>query len=175
MVDVFSVSNLSQPTSRSRLGDFIADQMDWANDERLLIGLIQIVSRDARVRSDRSTITDELITHASRRMISLDTVNGGAVVLFENQPGAMAYSIDPWALVDLLPNDPDHILMISRDGARQGGILISASAGAVALLPRERQHRRRRTDRIRHGPDHRLAHPQRHPRHPRRYQSARHL
>jgi hypothetical protein len=106
IVDVFSVGNLSQPTSRSRLGDFIADQMDWANDDRLLIGLIQIVSRDARVRSDRSTITDELITHASRRMISLDTVNGGAVVLFENQAGAMAYSIDLGRVVDLLPMTP---------------------------------------------------------------------
>jgi dipeptidyl aminopeptidase/acylaminoacyl peptidase len=133
IVDVFSVGNLSQPTSRSRLGDFIADQMDWANDDRLLIGLIQIVSRDARVRSDRSTITDELITHASRRMISLDTVNGGAVVLFENQAGAMAYSIDLGRVVDLLPNDPDHILMISREGARQGGVFIQGTSGRVTL------------------------------------------
>lgn len=133
LVDVFAVSDLSRPTSRSRLGDFQADQMDWANDNRLLIGLIQIVSRDARVRSDRSTITDELITHASRRMISLDTVNGGAVVLFENQPGALNNSIDLGRVVDLLPNDPDHILMISRAGARRGGVLIQGSAGHVTL------------------------------------------
>jgi len=133
LVDVFSVNDLTQPTSRSRLGDFIADQMDWANDERLLIGLIQIVSRDARVRSDRSTITDELITHASRRMVSLDTVNGGAVVLFENQPGALARSFDLGRVVDLLPNDPNHILMISREGQRQGGVFISGSSGRMAL------------------------------------------
>ncbi|WP_029085919.1 alpha/beta hydrolase family protein [Brevundimonas aveniformis] len=133
LVDVFSVNNLSQATSRSRLGDFQADQMDWANDERLLIGLIQIVSRDARVRSDRSTITDEQVTHVSRRMISLDTVNGGAVVLFENQPGALTHSIDLGRVVDLLPSDPDHILMMSREGQRQSGYWIPASSGRQAL------------------------------------------
>lgn len=116
-VEVYAVTDFTQALSRSRLGDFDADRLVWGNDERLLISLIQIDSRDARVRSEGSVITDERITHASRRMVSLDTVNGGAVVLFENQRSSMAFSRDLGRVVDLLPNDPDHVLMMARYGS----------------------------------------------------------
>lgn len=116
-VEVYSTSDFSQALSRSRLGDFDADRLVWGSDERLLISLIQIDSRDARIRSEGGVITDERITHASRRMISLDTNNGGAVVLFENQRNSMAFSRDLGRVVDLLPNDPEHVLMMARYGS----------------------------------------------------------
>lgn len=132
-VEVFGVGDLTRPLSRTVLGEFEADKMEWANDERLLISLIQVVASDARVRSEGGSLSDERITMASRRMISLDTVNGGAAVLFENQRGALAHAIDLGRIVDLLPDDPDHILMLSWESDRPGGVIIQASEGVAGL------------------------------------------
>lgn len=132
-VDIFSVDDFTRPLSRSRLGEFEADRLDWANDDRLLVSLIQIISNDARIR-DGSRIADQRIRHASRRMISIDTVNGGAVVLFENQAGQLRSATDLGQIVDILPGDPDHILMIAHEGAREGGVVIQASDGYPTLF-----------------------------------------
>ncbi|WP_296819982.1 alpha/beta fold hydrolase [Brevundimonas sp.] len=132
-VDIFSADDFTRPLSRSRLGEFEADRLDWANDDRLLVSLIQIISNEARVR-EGGRISDERITHASRRMISIDTVNGGAVVLFENQAGQLRSATDLGRVVDLLPDDPDHILMIAHEGGRDRGVVIQASDGFPTLF-----------------------------------------
>ena len=132
-VEVFAVGDLTRAMSRTVLGEFEADRMEWANDDRLLISLIQVTSSDARVRSEGGSLSDERITMASRRMISLDTVNGGAAVLFENQRGALAHAVDLGRVVDLLPDDPDHILMLSWEADSAGGVIIQESEGVAGL------------------------------------------
>jgi dipeptidyl aminopeptidase/acylaminoacyl peptidase len=79
----------------------------WANDERLLVA----------VMIGRFEITVSRITFPSARVLALDPNGGNVVTLFENQTRVLRNNFNLAIITDILPNDPQHVLMPGyRDG-----------------------------------------------------------
>ena len=119
VLDVLDAADPSAPPKRSPLGDVDCESMAWASDERLLVR----IALGGRTRTDRTSAqslgsisTDAAI---SRRMVSIDPDTGGAVVLFDNEPQRMRTTRNLGSIVDLLHDDPEHVLMMAPTQARR--------------------------------------------------------
>ncbi len=119
VLDVLDAANPSAPPRRAPLGDVDCESMAWASDERLLVRIAlggRTVTERTSARSLGSTTVEAVI---SRRMVSIDPDTGGAVVLFDNEPQRMRSTRNLGSIVDLLPDDPEHVLMIAPTQARR--------------------------------------------------------
>ncbi|MEY4555834.1 MAG: hypothetical protein RL093_953, partial [Pseudomonadota bacterium] len=119
VLDVLDAADPSAPPKRAPLGDVDCEMMVWASDARLLVR----VALGGRTSTDRTSAQSlgSLTAEAaiSRRMVSIDPDTGGAVVLFDNEPQRMRNTRDLGSVVDLLHDDPDHVLMIAPTQARR--------------------------------------------------------
>ncbi|MBF0664886.1 MAG: S9 family peptidase, partial [Brevundimonas sp.] len=99
------------------LGPIEAEAMEWANDERLLVrvGIKQKTASRSIAGSNRRVAPMEF---TSRRILSVSADTGEAAVMFQDQRQRLRNSVDMGRVVDLLPADPDHVLMTAweRDG-----------------------------------------------------------
>lgn len=102
---------------RISLGALEAEALEWGNDDRLLVRVA--VTRKTALRaalgSNRRIGGFEI---TSRRILSVGADRGDVVVLFQDQRQRLRHSLDMGRVIDLLPNDPDHVLMTAweRDG-----------------------------------------------------------
>lgn len=113
VLDVLDAADPSAPAVRAGIGDVDCETMEWASDDRVLIGLVLKTETGRDNRSARSMISTAGQEIVSRRMISIDPATGGAVVLFANDPQRMRRSRDLGAVIDALHDDPAHVLMVS--------------------------------------------------------------
>ena len=119
VLDVLDAANPSAPPKRAPLGDVDCESMEWANDTRLLVRIVLGARRDSERTSARAPLPSASTNAAvSRRMVSIDPDTGGAVVLFDNEPQRMRATRNLGVISDLLPDDPDHVLMIAPTAAR---------------------------------------------------------
>ena len=119
VLDVLDAADPSAPPKRAPLGDVDCETMEWASDQRLLVRIAlggRVSTERTSARSLGSISTDAVI---SRRMVSINPDTGGAVVLFDNEPQRMRTTRNLGAIVDLLHDDPDHVLMIAPTQARR--------------------------------------------------------
>ncbi len=89
----------ANPTAKSdpiMIGTYRVEAIAWANNDRLLIW-----------------VSFERNGYTLRRLVSVDRA-GHAVVMLDN-PDAAASQTDLSRVIDLLPDDPDHILMLFWD------------------------------------------------------------
>ncbi len=113
MLDLVDAADPARPAIRSPLGDVECEFMEWANDDRVLVG-VALKSQIARdTRSASSFIRAESEEVISRRMLSIDPMTGGAVALFGNDHRRMRRALHLGVVVDLLHDDDDHVLMAS--------------------------------------------------------------
>jgi dipeptidyl aminopeptidase/acylaminoacyl peptidase len=77
----------------------------WASDDRLLVSV---------VTEFRATQTR--VYWPSARLIAYDVDGGNPVLLFENERGVLRGSTNLARITDMLPDDPDHVLMPGRKG-----------------------------------------------------------
>jgi pimeloyl-ACP methyl ester carboxylesterase len=85
--------------------------MQWAKPDSLLIR-VAVTARTGRDSSSaRSMISAAGQEITSRRIVSINPATGGAVVLFENQRQRLRATRNLGVVVDLLYDDPDHVLM----------------------------------------------------------------
>lgn len=111
VLDTTDAGDLSRPPVRAPIGDVDCEMMEWASDDRLLVWVALKIRTDIDRRSARSFIGtggDEMV---SRRVISIDPTNGGAVVLFNGDNRRMRATHNLGVMVDPLHSDPDHVLM----------------------------------------------------------------
>lgn len=118
---VLNVHDAADPEGtgkRFELGPIEVEAMEWANDDRLLIRVAIKERTDSRARAG-SNIRADSVEFVSRRVLSVSAGTGDVVLLFQNQRQRVKYSIDIGRVVDMLPNDPDHVLMVAweSDGA----------------------------------------------------------
>lgn len=96
------------------LGDREVQNVAWASDTRLLITLL-IPLRRARAelgtRLARGGDVYERAPPKARRVLAIDIDGKNSVILFDDGTGKLKEVHDLGAIVDLTPNDPDHILM----------------------------------------------------------------
>lgn len=113
MLDLLDAGDPSKPAIRSPLGDVECEFMEWASDDRVLVGVALKTRTGRDNRSASSFISSEGVEIVSRRMLSIDPATGGAVVLFGNDRQRMRRARHLGVIVDLLHGDPDHVLMAS--------------------------------------------------------------
>ena len=96
--------------SRIDLGPVMVSSIAWASDDRLLVSVILKGSTEARsiAGSNRKTVPTEFYM---RRVVSVHATTGDVVVLFSDQRRRMRNTFDMGRIVDLLPSDPEHVLM----------------------------------------------------------------
>ncbi|HWQ86007.1 alpha/beta hydrolase family protein [Brevundimonas sp.] len=113
VLDLVDAADPARPAIRSPLGDVECEFMEWANDERVLVGVALKTRTGRDNRSASSFISSEGVEIISRRMLSIDPATGGAVALFGDDRQRMRRARDLGAVIDLLHDDPDHVLMAS--------------------------------------------------------------
>ena len=122
-VEVVDAADPTGPRRIVPIGDQEVETLAWANDRRVLMRLAIPVTAGGTV-SIGSKLASRKVDLHSRRMISVDLDTGGAVVLFGNERNRQRESLNLSAVIDYLPNDPDHVLMAAREYS--GRLLISS-------------------------------------------------
>lgn len=109
-VDFIDAADPEGRRSRIDLGRVMVSSIAWANDDRLLTSVILKgeVGPRSIAGSNRKT---EAIEYYMRRVVSVNARTGDVAVLFSDQRTRMRNSFDMGKIVDLLPSDPDHVLM----------------------------------------------------------------
>lgn len=135
-VDFIDAADPEGQRSRIDLGRVTVHSIDWANDDRLLVSVILKgeVGPRSIAGSNRKT---EAIEYSMRRVVSVSATTGDVAVLFSDQRTRMRNTFDMGRIVDLLPGDPDHILMAAWDA---DGIMalhrVNVSTGSATRIER---------------------------------------
>lgn len=110
IIDIIQADAPEGDRRRIELGPIVAEAMEWGNDDRLLVRIA--VTRTTASRAPiGSNVRQPGIEYTSRRILSVHATTGEPVVMFQDQRQRMRRSLDMGRVVDLLPADPDHVLM----------------------------------------------------------------
>jgi len=132
-----TLTDLADPSAKGRpivIGPYKVEQIAWANTDRLLVW----------VRSDRTEVSNEggtyvrqKIEYSLRRVASIDrSGQGDPVILLGNLPGAAEAQEDLSQVIDMLPDDPQHVLMQFWDPRIQSAAVhrVDVATGESVLL-----------------------------------------
>lgn len=115
VIDIIQSDDPEGPRFRIELGPVVVEAMEWGNDDRLLARIaITQTTRTRTVTGSNRRIQGVELT--SWRVISVHVGTGEGVVMFQDQRQRMRYSMDMGQVVDMLPDDPDHVLMTAWEG-----------------------------------------------------------
>ncbi len=110
VIDVLDASAPEGERRRIELGALTVEALEWANDRRLLARVaIKNVIRGRKPAG--SIMTGDGFTLTSRRIVSVDHLSGATAVLFEGERQRLRRSLNLGHVIDILPDDPDHVLM----------------------------------------------------------------
>lgn len=117
VIDIIQADDPEGTRRRIHLGRIVAEAMEWGNDDRLLVRVAITQTTDARAAVG-SNIRRAGVEYTSRRILSVSATTGDAVIMFQDQRQRLRHSLDMGRVIDLLPNDPDHVMMTAweRDG-----------------------------------------------------------
>lgn len=115
VIDIVDADDPEGPRGRIDIGPLDVQSVAWANDSRLLVRVLIKTTVTGRAPTGSNIRADDLEL-TQRRILSLD-VEGAAppVVLFQDQRRRMRQNFDLGRIVDMLPGEPDHVLMTSRE------------------------------------------------------------
>ena len=95
---------------RVDMGPVSVHSIAWASDDRLLVSVILKGETASRSQAGSNVrIPGEKYT--MRRVVSVHQGTGDPVVLFSDQRNRMRGTFDMGRIIDLLPNDPENVLM----------------------------------------------------------------
>jgi len=112
VIDVLDAADPEGPRRRVELGKVNVEALEWANDKRLLLRVAteQMVST-GRASAGSNYIKGRDVKRVSRRILSIDPDTQHTVAMFEDQRQRMRHSWNLAYVIDLLPSEPDHVLM----------------------------------------------------------------
>lgn len=136
VIDIIDAGDAEGPRRRIDLGDFEIQSIEWASDRRLLVKVFIENRVDGRAPTGSNMRSQDYIIR-SRRIVSFDVETGASAVLFNEDRRAMRTNFDLGRVVDYLPTDPDHVLMLARE---TDGVLglhrVDINDGTTRLLER---------------------------------------
>ena len=96
----------------------------WANDRRLLVGL--------------QVGVDAYFLVAGRQVEAIDADGGNPVALFTDAPIGARYGLDLSRVVDITPDDPDHVIMAAWNRDTNDLFKVNVNTGVATHLVRGR-------------------------------------
>ena len=132
-----TLSRMADLTARpavALLGEHKVRQVEWANNERLLIWIT--FYNDEKGRPYGVWLGDEFTAIPVRRVLSVDLKGGDPVVMFAGSKAVLRRGFDASQVVDLMPDDPRRILMQAWNEARNayGLYHVDVYSGEASLL-----------------------------------------
>lgn len=136
VLDLLDAADPEGAPRRINLGPVVVEAMEWGNDERLLCR-VAITQTTARRSQAGSNVKLEGITFTSRRVISVGATTGDVVLMFQDERQRVQGTLDMGRVIDLLPQDPDYVLMATweRDGVL-GLHKVNINTGAAERIER---------------------------------------
>jgi len=137
---------LLQPAGKPRdppttvvLGDYDVQRLEWASNDRLLIWVN--IHKEMNGRKTGYWIGDLFFQAPLRRIISMSVDGLQSTVLFGGQKRTSPQEFDLSTIVDMLPDDPGHVLMQTWDSLKDCYILyrVDLITGEAAFYERGEQ------------------------------------
>lgn len=112
-IDLIDADDPALKRTRVPLGNLDVQSLDWGANDRLLVGVYYEVTH-------AGTITGSLLKADQyglklARTVAMGLDGGDQVVLFGKDEKILSFNGDLTTIVDLLPDDPDHVLMMAAD------------------------------------------------------------
>lgn len=114
-VDFINAADPEGQRSRIDLGPVMISSVAWASDDRLLASVILKGETAARTIAGSHRKT-EGVEYYMRRVVSVNAATGDVVLLFSDERTRMRNTFDMGRIIDLLPSDPEHVLMAAWEG-----------------------------------------------------------
>ena len=135
-IEIIQADDPEGQRRRLEVGDVEIDLIEWASDDRLLVRVILKAETGARSQAG-SNIRAASVEYRMRRILSVNANTGDIVVLFNDQRQRMRATFDMGRIIDLLPADPDHVLMAAWES---DGVMalhkVNVNTGAAQRLER---------------------------------------
>ncbi|NEX93355.1 alpha/beta fold hydrolase [Caulobacter sp. 17J65-9] len=132
MVEILDAAAPEKLLVRMPLNDGLdAKQIEWGSEDRLLIW-VDIAVEQRLAAPANSNISAGTLKLTARRVVSAATDGGAPVTLFADSR-ALSTNFDLGSVVDLLPDDPRHILMAAWD--YRSGVLALHTVDIVTGKP----------------------------------------
>ena len=107
-VSLISAADPKATPRRVVVGDLDVYAIRWANNERLLISVLLKADEDY---TPTGSFIGGKLTMNVRRLLSVGLDAAAPVMMFAAQKGFLNYNYNGGAVIDVLPDDPAHILM----------------------------------------------------------------
>lgn len=103
----------------------------WKGDDHLLAGIEAFVGRESDRRSANRTSRNDGEDVSIFRVVSISRDGGAFVQMFEGQTDRLAWGYGSTALLDILPQDREHVLLTAADNMGIGVWLGDVRTGRV--------------------------------------------
>lgn len=108
-LDLIDASKPEGPRRRTMLDKVEVQGVAWANDDRLLIWLMRDYTVEGQVTGTRTASAPDKLR--VRWLMSLNAAGGDPVMMFGRQRDLIQYNWDLGHVIDMLEEEPDHLLM----------------------------------------------------------------
>ena len=135
-VDFIDAADPEGQRRRVDLGPVRVSSIEWANDGRVLASVILRGETGPRsiAGSNRKA---EGVEYYMRRVVSVDATTGAVVLLFNDQRTRMRNTFDMGRIIDMLPGDPDNVLMAAWESDGVMGLhRVDVNTGAATRIER---------------------------------------
>lgn len=135
-LEVLDAANPTGPRTGVPIGPHEVTSLEWASETRVVVRLIMRATSAMR-GSARTILAPEVYEIQSRRVVSIDVNTGQSAMMFENTGQRVRATLDLGWIIDMLRDDPDHVLMAAWEPV---GILalyrVDITTGRAELVER---------------------------------------
>jgi len=123
-IDIIDADNPTAPPKSLPLGLHEANGVTWANETRLLVWILYNVTH-------KGYETEEIL-----RVVGLDDDGSHPAVMFGNRATSLEYIHNLGRVIDLLPDDPNHVIMAAPEPTRglMGLFKVDVVSGDAVVL-----------------------------------------
>ncbi len=135
-VDFIDAADPEGPRRRFELGPVWVRSIDWASDDRVLVTVLLRGTSAGRAIAGSNRRSEDIEYYMSR-VVSVHATTGDPVVLFSDQRQRMRYTFDMGRIIDMLPNDPENVLMGAWESDGVMGLhRVNVNTGAATRIER---------------------------------------
>lgn len=135
-IDFIDAADPEGPRRRFDLGPVWVRSIEWANDDRVLATVLLKATSSGRAIAGSNRRAEDIEYYMSR-VVSVHATTGDPVVLFSDQRQRMRYTFDMGRIIDMLPGDPDNVLMAAWEADGVMGLhRVNVNTGAATRIER---------------------------------------